>query len=112
MFSKNYIKKIKKSFSLVEMLIGISALTVLSAIVVFSLNPARLIDNSKDATRVSDIVYAHKAISFMEGWQTQGVDYGDDSKVYISLPSDNPDCSDLLLDLPELEDGYTYACAN
>ncbi|MFA5230577.1 MAG: prepilin-type N-terminal cleavage/methylation domain-containing protein, partial [Candidatus Paceibacterota bacterium] len=45
----------KKSFTLVELMIVIAILAILSAIVVFALNPGRLFDNFRDTRRVSDI---------------------------------------------------------
>ena len=56
----------KKSFTLVELMIVIAILAILSAIVIFALNPSRLFDNFRDTRRVSDIVSINKAIVFME----------------------------------------------
>jgi len=61
---KNY--KLKNSFTLVELMIVIAILAILSAIVIFALNPSRLFDNFRDTRRVSDIVSINKAIVFME----------------------------------------------
>jgi hypothetical protein len=36
--------------------------------------------------------------------------FGAENKVYISLPSDDPDCADLLTDLPLLPPWLSYAC--
>jgi len=57
----------KKSFTLVELIIVVAILAVLSAIAIFALNPARLFDNFRDSRRISDITAIHKAIVFMEG---------------------------------------------
>jgi prepilin-type N-terminal cleavage/methylation domain-containing protein len=59
-------KQIKKSFTLVELMIVIAILAILSAIVIFVLNPGRLFDNMRDIRRVTDITSIHKAINFME----------------------------------------------
>ena len=40
-----YSKGVKKSFTLVELMIVIAILAILSAIVIFTLNPGRLFDN-------------------------------------------------------------------
>ncbi|MFA5230760.1 MAG: prepilin-type N-terminal cleavage/methylation domain-containing protein [Candidatus Paceibacterota bacterium] len=56
----------KKSFTLVELMIVIAILAILSAIVIFALNPGRLFDNFRDTRRVSDISTIHKAINFIE----------------------------------------------
>ena len=59
-------KRIKKSFTLVELMIVIAILAILSAIVIFVLNPSRLFNNFRDNKRVSDILTINKAINFME----------------------------------------------
>jgi len=56
----------KKSFTLVELMIVIAILAILTAIVIFTLNPSRLFDNFRDSRRVSDIVTINKAINFIE----------------------------------------------
>jgi len=56
----------RKSFTLVELMIVIAILAILSAIVIFALNPARLFNNFRDTKRVADINMINKAISFME----------------------------------------------
>ena len=56
----------KQSFTLVELMIVIAILAILSAIVLFTLNPSRLFDNFRDTRRVNDIVTINKAIIFME----------------------------------------------
>jgi len=59
-------QRLKKSFTLVELMIVIAILAILSAIVIFALNPARLFDNFRDTKRVTDIQSINKAIIFME----------------------------------------------
>ncbi|MDD3156429.1 MAG: prepilin-type N-terminal cleavage/methylation domain-containing protein [Candidatus Pacebacteria bacterium] len=58
--------KAKHSFTLVELMIVIAILAILSAIVIFTLNPSRLFDNFRDTRRATDISSIHKAINFME----------------------------------------------
>jgi len=59
-------QRLKKSFTLVELMIVIAILAILSAIVIFALNPARIFDNFRDTKRVTDIQSINKAIIFME----------------------------------------------
>jgi prepilin-type N-terminal cleavage/methylation domain-containing protein len=59
-------KAIKKSFTLVELMIVIAVLAILASIVLFALNPARVFDNVRDTKRVTDIKMIHKAIGFIE----------------------------------------------
>lgn len=99
----------KKSFTLVELIIVVAILAVLSAIAIFTLNPARLFDNFRDSRRISDITAIHKAIVFMEGWNSIGISYGSTSTVYISVPDTDPGCANIV-GLPTLSAGYSYAC--
>ncbi len=100
----------KKSFTLVELMIVIAILAILSAIVIFALNPARLFDNFRDSRRVTDISSINKAIVFMESWNQSGITYGTTTNVYISLPDSSSTCSSYTL--PTLPTGYTYYCSN
>jgi len=56
----------KKSFTLVELMIVIAILAILSAIVVFALNPTELFKKSRDSRRLADMNSLFKSISFME----------------------------------------------
>ncbi len=103
-------QKFKKSFTLVELMIVIAILAILSAIVIFALNPARLFDNFRDSRRVTDISSINKAIVFMESWNQSGITYGTSTNVYISLPDSSSTCSSY--SLPTLPTGYNYYCSN
>ena len=98
----------RKSFTLVELMIVIAILAILSAIVIFSLNPGRLFDNFRDTRRVSDINTINQAINFIETWNTNGIAYGSNTTVYISLPDTSATCASY--SLPTLPTGYTYSC--
>ena len=89
-------------------MIVIAILAILSAIVIFALNPARLFDNFRDSKRVTDITSINKAIVFMESWNQSGITYGTSTYVYISLPDSSSTCSSYTL--PTLPTGYTYYC--
>lgn len=53
----------KKGFTLVELLIVIAILAILSVAVVLVLNPAELIKQSRDSTRISDMAALNSAIA-------------------------------------------------
>jgi len=57
---------LKKSFTLVELMIVIAILAILSAIVIFALNPTELFKKSRDSRRLADMNILYKAITFME----------------------------------------------
>jgi len=95
----------KRGFTLVELLIVIGILVVLGVVVVLILNPAQIFKESRDAKRVNDLASLNNAIRVAA---SLGLD--DDvviDIVYISLPSDNADCSDLTL--PDIAP-LTYQC--
>ncbi len=98
----------KKSFTLVELMIVIAILAILSAIVIFALNPSELFKKSRDSRRITDIQTLYKGISFMESWNTSGITYGTSTTVYLSLPDSSTTCSSY--SLPTLPTGYTYNC--
>lgn len=54
----------KTGFTLVELLIVIAILAVLSTAVVLILNPAELIKQSRDSTRISDLAALNSAIAY------------------------------------------------
>lgn len=101
----------KQSFTLVELMIVIAILAILSAIVIFVLNPARLFDNFRDSQRISDITTIHKSIAFLETWNISGLNYGSTTTVYISVPDSDPGCANIV-GLPTLSSGYNYACSS
>jgi len=53
----------KKGFTLVELLIVIAILAILSVAVVLVLNPAELIKQARDSTRISDMAALNSAIA-------------------------------------------------
>ena len=99
----------KTSFTLVELMIAISILAIFSAIAIFTLNPTGLFDRFKDTRRMTDLTTIHKAITFMEGWNASGLNYGLTNTVYISVPDTDPGCGNIV-GLPTLSMGYSYAC--
>jgi len=55
----------KKSFTLVELMIVIAILAILSAIVIFALNPSEMFRKNRDSRRMADLQTLNKAIVFM-----------------------------------------------
>jgi prepilin-type N-terminal cleavage/methylation domain-containing protein len=55
--------KMQKGFTLVELLIVIAILAVLSVTVVVVLNPAELLKQARDSTRISDLASVNSAIA-------------------------------------------------
>jgi type II secretory pathway pseudopilin PulG len=98
-----------KSFTLVELLIVIGILAILTAAVIVVLNPAELLQQSRDSKRLQDLSSLESTINLAESLHPD-IDLGTASTVYISVPSDESDCSDL--GLPTLPTTYNYACVS
>ena len=65
---------LKKGFTLIELLIVIAILAVLSVAVVLALNPAELLKQARDSTRVSDMAAVNKAIAlYLEDVPAPGI---------------------------------------
>ena len=53
----------KKGFTLIELLVVIAILAVLATAVVIILNPAQLVKQGRDSTRISDLAALHSALA-------------------------------------------------
>lgn len=104
---------LRSSFTLIELLIVIAIVAVLSAVVILTLNPAQLLKQARDSTRLSDLATLNQAISLYQVDQTAG-SLGAASTTYVSIPdptattTNGTDCSGLGLSAPS---GWTYKCA-
>jgi prepilin-type N-terminal cleavage/methylation domain-containing protein len=58
-----HLKQSKKGFTLVELLVVIAILAVLAVAVVVVLNPAELLKQARDSTRISDLAALNSAIA-------------------------------------------------
>ncbi len=61
---KNLLRKNQSGFTLIELLVVIAILAVLAVAVVIVLNPAELIKQARDSTRISDMAAINSAIAF------------------------------------------------
>lgn len=96
----------QKAFTLVELLIVIGILAILGTAAVIVINPAELMKQTRDATRVADLQTLNKALALYEA--EGNTSFGTANMVYLSLPDSNANCSSYTL--PTLPGGWTYAC--
>lgn len=96
-----------KSFTLLELLIVIGILAVLSTALIMVIRPAEQFRKSRDSSRVSQLDSLRTALNMA---LMENVSLGEDHTVYLSLPSNDPSCSDL--SLPPLPNSWTYHCSN
>ena len=97
-----------RSFTLIELLIVIGILAVLATVAVLILNPQELVKQARDTQRMADLATLNKALAV---YQSSGqISLGSATTVYVSIPSNMSNCSDL--GLPSLPSGYTYACVS
>ncbi len=97
----------RNSFTLIELLVVIAILAVLATAVVLVLNPAQLLAQGRDSTRLSDLAALQSALSLFQADQ-YSQSLGIASTTYISIPDSSSTCGDL--GLPALPSGYSYAC--
>jgi prepilin-type N-terminal cleavage/methylation domain-containing protein len=108
----------KRGFTLIELLTVIAIIAILAIVVVLTINPAALLQQSRDATRVSDTGTINKAVSlyYQDAMANPSTLFmGTSSIVYVSVP--DPTATSTAgdqcqgLSLPALPTGYTYQCA-
>jgi len=98
----------RKSFTLIELLVVLAIVAILSVVVILTLNPAELMKQARDSTRLSDLSTLNTALAAYNADVTGGF-MGTSTVVYVSLPDTSPTCANL--GLPSLPAGYTYSCA-
>lgn len=103
-----------KAFTLIELLIVITIISILGSAVTIVLNPAELLAESRDGERVADIESIVRAVNLARADNT-GLALGDVNTVYISIPYVDTDCDYPTvnsLGLPTLPAGWTYRCSS
>ena len=70
---KIFMKTAQKGFTLVELLVVIAIIAILAAVVVLIVNPAEILKEGRDATRLSDLANLQQAINVAS--QTTGFTY-------------------------------------
>lgn len=97
---------LKSGFTLIELLIVVGIVSILSTAVITAINPAELLRQARDATRLSDIDALHKALSVV---RFDGLSLGNPNTIYVGIPDTTSTCANL--GLPTLPSGWSYSCA-
>jgi prepilin-type N-terminal cleavage/methylation domain-containing protein len=110
-------KGLRSAFTLIELLVVIAIIAVLAIVVVLTLNPAALLQQSRDANRVSDMTALANALNLYSSDQSSapGFNMGSSTVIYVSIPDPTAtstagdQCQGLsLISIPS---GYSYHCA-
>jgi len=78
----------RRGFTLIELLVVIAIIAILAVVVVLTLNPAELLRQSRDSSRISDMATLNSAISLYQTDQNGAPSFnlGTSSVVYVSIP--------------------------
>ncbi len=97
----------KSSFTLMELLLVVGILAIIATVTILVLNPVAFIMQARDSKRLAELQSLNKSLNLFI-LDRPGDSTGSPNTVYVSLPSDQPDCSDL--GLPPLPTGWSYHC--
>lgn len=97
----------QRGFTLIELLVVIAILGVLSTAVVLVLNPAELLKQGRDSTRLSDLAALQSSLALFQADQWNQ-SLGAASTTYLSIPDSSPTCQNTGILPPP---GWTYRCA-
>ncbi|OGZ54738.1 MAG: hypothetical protein A3B25_01620 [Candidatus Ryanbacteria bacterium RIFCSPLOWO2_01_FULL_48_26] len=101
-------------FTLIELLVAIAVIAVLAVAVALTLNPAELLRQARDSTRISDISTLNSAMGIYNA-DVSNTYVGQSQTVYVSLPdyqattTQGTDCASI--GLPALPLNWSYHCA-
>src|SRR5882724_1068719 len=104
----------RASFTLIELLIVIAIVAVLSVVVLVTLNPVELLNQSRDSARISDLDTLNRSLALFTYSLPSG-SLGDSTKIYVSVPDPTlvtatGTCTAAMgFSAPS---GYTYVCAS
>ena len=97
-----------KGFTLLEVMVVTTILATLATTTLVTLNPTELLAQMRDSQRITTIGMLRDAISLLVA-DAPATNLGDVTRVHISLPSNDPNCADIV-GLPTLPSGMFYRC--
>ena len=92
-------------FTIVELLVIVITLGIIVTVVISYMNPAQLIAQARDTTRLNDLGTLDNALSIAK---IGNISLGTSNTIYISLPDTSSTCANL--NLPTIPTGWSYAC--
>ncbi|HVM76754.1 MAG TPA: prepilin-type N-terminal cleavage/methylation domain-containing protein [Candidatus Paceibacterota bacterium] len=104
---------VKRAFTLIELLLVVAILAILSVVLILTLNPAELLRQGRDSSRLSDMDTIAHAVAIS---QTDALSLGHTGVVYVSVPDASlapgatSTCANL--GLTPLPSGWTYQCVS
>jgi prepilin-type N-terminal cleavage/methylation domain-containing protein len=106
----------RKGFTLIELLVVIGIIAILFVVVIFAINPAVLLEQARDSSRMSDMTVLNNNVKFAsEAGVGYGISLGSPNTVYVSIPDPvatstaGDQCQGLGLNT--LPSGWAYHCA-
>jgi prepilin-type N-terminal cleavage/methylation domain-containing protein len=103
------------AFTLIELLVVIAIIAILSVVVILTLNPAELLRQSRDSSRLSDMATMNTALGIYA--EDTGGSMGTPSTTYISIfdptatSTAGDQCQGLALPAQSTSSGWNYQCA-
>ncbi|MER3407150.1 MAG: hypothetical protein C4278_01870, partial [Patescibacteria group bacterium] len=101
----------KKSFTVIEILITLFLISFLFGILFFVFNAPENIKRAQDGKRINDLRTIFIAINNLLV-NNPNAYLGDDNVIYISLPDNNPNCSNWFSKLPPVSPPFSYKCVS
>ena len=101
----------KKSFTIIELLIVLAIIAGLMAILINYLKPVEIFKKTRDTRRIADLNSLDYIINSLI-YEDPSINLGATNTVYLSLPMDiaTTNCKAQYTQLPDLPSGWSYYC--
>jgi prepilin-type N-terminal cleavage/methylation domain-containing protein len=102
-----------KSFTLIELLIVLALISILTTILILTINPGGIFSKARDTKRINDLKNIEKIIDtlYFTEYNFNELNYVSPNVIYISLKDSSSTCGSYLSELPSLPPGWSYHCS-